>query len=120
MRLLLILAVITGSVTLLILIVRSNRTAHARKSAWEKSGKIISENLDHLTQRRAQLVCQDADGRPLSEKWEKEVEYFIASEIAPSLSPQEHRHVPLQKPQLVALITQLTYLHMQQEPEKAA
>lgn len=120
MKIPLILAVIAGSTALFIFIIRSNRTARARKSAWEKASRIISENLDHLTRRRAQLVRQDAHGRPLSEKWKKEAEYFIASEIAPSLSPQEHRHLPSQKPQLVGLITQLTYLHMQQDPEKAA
>ncbi len=37
--------------------------------------------------KRAQLVRQDAYGRPQLEKW-KEVEYFIDNHISPSLTPR--------------------------------
>ena len=109
-----------GVVALFLLVVRSNRTNRARKSAWEKASRIISTNLDHLTQRRARLVRQDAHAKPLFDKWAKEIEYFINCHISPALAPREHRHLSSQRQQLVGLINQLTYLHMQQEPEKAA
>jgi hypothetical protein len=107
-------------VAVLFFFVRAKRSRRARKSAWEKASSIISTNLDHLTRKRALLFRQDAHSRPFFETWTSEVEYFINNHIAPSLSPREHRHLSLQRPQLIGLITQLTYLRMQQEPEKAA
>lgn len=115
-----LLALIGGAGALFIFIIGSIRTARARRSAWQKASGIISTNLDHLTRRRAQLVRQDPYGKPLFDKWAKEIEYFIDSHISPALAAREHRHLPSQRQQLVGLITQLTYLHMQQEPEKAA
>lgn len=120
MKFLFLLALIGGAGALFVFIIRSISTARARRSAWQKASGVISTNLDHLTRRRAQLVRQDAYGKPLFDKWAKEVEDFIDSHISPALAAREHRHLPSQRQQLVCLITQLTYLQMQQEPEKAA
>jgi hypothetical protein len=82
-------SVLTGViVAVLFFLIRAKRSRRARKSAWEKASSIISNNLDHLTRKRALLFRQDAHSRPLSETWTTEVEYFINNHICPkSLAP---------------------------------
>lgn len=116
LKTLLIWAMSGSIVAALFAVIRSNRSNRARRSAWKKASALISNNLDDLTQRRTQLVCQDAYGRPLFDNWTKEMEHFIDNHISPVLAPQEHRHLPSQRQQLADLIGQLTYLRMQEEP----
>jgi len=113
---LLIFALIGGIAVLFFFILRSNRTTRIRQTAWRKASSVIHNNLDHLTRRRAQLVRQDPYGRPLFDKWTKEVEYFIEHHISLALAPEEHQHLQSQRLELVGLVNQLTYLRMQEEP----
>jgi restriction system protein len=62
---------------------------YARKSATRKVAAAVDRHLMSLVRRRAQLVGADAYGKPLVEKWTKEVFYFFDQHIAPSLTPTE-------------------------------
>lgn len=47
---------------------------------------IIDRHLQVLVRRRAQLVQNDEYGMPQTKRWMREVEYFIAEHITPTLS----------------------------------
>jgi restriction system protein len=69
--------------------IRAYQRSRARKSATRKVKAAVDRHLASLVRRRAQLVGTDAYGKPLVEKWTKEVFYFFEQHIAPNLTPKE-------------------------------
>jgi hypothetical protein len=63
--------------------------ARSRRSLIDKANAAVERNADLLARRRAQLVRQDAYGKPVLEKWIEEINYFINEHVGPSLTTQE-------------------------------
>jgi hypothetical protein len=55
--------------------------ARALKALLRKAQSAIDQELMALVRRRAQLVQQDAYGKPKMENWENEIKYFISNQI---------------------------------------
>jgi restriction system protein len=86
------------------LIVRYYWRDGARRSLIQKVQGIIEQQKSSLVRRKAQLVWQDAYGKPHMEKWDKEIEYFITNHIEPSLKPREHAEFKGNRVMIVNLI----------------
>ncbi len=84
--------------------------------AWQKAASVIDHHLAQLTRKRVQLVRQDGYGKTIFDKWRKEMEYFIDSQIWPVLTPPQQRIMAQQREQLVSIIEQRTYIQTQQQP----
>lgn len=68
---------------------------------------IISDKRRVLAQRRRQLVTADAYGQPVTEKWDKEVGYFVETVLKEGLTERGHafeRISPAGRTQLLAAI----------------
>lgn len=63
--------------------------ARRRRSLIGKANAAVESNAARLARRRAQLVRQDAYGKPVLDKWVEEISYFITEHIKPSLTAQE-------------------------------
>ena len=63
--------------------------ARSRRNLMDKANAAVERNADRLARRRAQLVRQDAYGKPVLEKWAEEISYFINEHVRPSLTTQE-------------------------------
>lgn len=68
---------------------RHLRRVEARRTLQQKVQAIIEHQISSLVRRRAQLVTQDAYGKPQLERWVKEIDYFITQHIESSLTPNE-------------------------------
>lgn len=112
--------VFAGGAFLLFLLLRSRQESHARDHARLTASNIINGQLDHLTRKRLQLIRTDAYGKPLVDKWMKEVDYFIDNHILSNASPQEQRYLRADRNHLSNFIVQATYARLQQEPVSAA
>ena len=71
--------------------------------------RLVNEKLDALTRRRAQLVRPDAYGKPQTEKWTKEMEYFVDNHIRPHLTASETMRFEAERVEILRLIAQLTF-----------
>lgn len=84
--------------------------ARSRRSLIDKSNAAVECNADRLARRRAQLVRQDAYGKPVLEKWVEEINYFINEHVGPSLTTQEQSLLRRER----AGITQAIMQHVEQ------
>lgn len=91
--------------------------ALAKKSANRKLTAAVDRHLASLVRRRAQLVSVDAYGKPLLEKWTKEVFYFFDQHVAPSLTPDEL--AILKKKQLDAIMIIVRRVEIETEANPA-
>jgi len=78
--------------------------AHLRKRLLITTQDLIEKHSDQLVRKRAQLVWRDAYGKWQLDKWEKEVEYFITTHIAPSLTDAERSILVRERSQFHNLI----------------
>jgi restriction endonuclease len=104
-----ILSHIAGNVMLLILLIGVPavvfwRRDHARRSLIQKSQTIIAQQISPLVRRRAQLVWQDAYGKPQVANWEKEKNRFIAQHIEPYLGSSVRKALRREHQTVVRLI----------------
>jgi Restriction endonuclease len=70
-------------------IVKVLRRARARQTLVRKARDVCAQQLPALARRHAQLVQPDPYGRPQTERWAKEIDYFIKQHIQPVLIPSE-------------------------------
>jgi len=67
--------------------------AHFRHRAWQsllqKVESVTEQHLIPLARKRAQLVREDAYGNLIIDAWQKEIRYFVANCIEPSLTESE-------------------------------
>ena len=105
-----------GGLVFVVVFVHRQRTSAKRRLAWQKATRVISCHLDHLTRKRAQLIRQDGYGKPIVDRWRKEVEYFIDQHICLVLSPPEQQMIGRRREQLVGLIEQRTSIQMLRAP----
>jgi restriction system protein len=80
---------LSGAAVLAIPVMRHFRREGARRTLHQKVQTMVGQQMTSLVRRRAQLVWQDAYGKPQLEKWTKEIDYFITQHIEPSLAPNE-------------------------------
>lgn len=64
-------------------------STNAHRSLLEKARSTTDKNIASLVRRRAQLVQPDAYGKPQTEKWGKEIDYFIGRHFRSLLTPGE-------------------------------
>ena len=69
--------------------IRCLLSAGDRRSLIDKANAVIDKHSEQLAQRRAKIVRQDTYGKPMLDKWYKEIEYFITHHIEPSLTSGE-------------------------------
>lgn len=70
-------------------VMRHFRRAAARRTLPQKMQAIIEQQISPLVRRRAQLVTQDAYGKPQVDRWVREIDYFTTQHIEPSLTQSE-------------------------------
>jgi restriction system protein len=104
-----ILSHIVGNVMLLVLLIGVPAVAfwrrdHARRNLIQKSQTIIAQQISPLVRRRAQLVWQDAYGKPQVANWEKEKNRFIAQHIEPYLGSSVRKALRREHQTVVRLI----------------
>lgn len=66
---------------------------------------MIRQHADQLARRRAQLVRQDAYGKPILDKWFAEIDHFTVEHIRPSLAVPEQSMLDSHRMEFVPLIT---------------
>lgn len=81
--------------------------AGARYTLMRQVEASVNQHLAALRRRRAQLVTLDAYGEPRQERWDKEVDYFIARQIEPLLTRAEQRALAGNHDRVAAVIGQL-------------
>jgi hypothetical protein len=87
---------------------RSQSRRNTRRDLWEQANFVVEHNLDALTRRRAQLVRNDAYGKPILDRWSKEVDGFIHSHIVARLTAKETRLFASLKDEVRSLIAERT------------
>lgn len=84
--------ILIGGVAALAYAVKNHlRRVDARRTLLQKVQAAIEQQINPLVRRRAQLVWQDAYGKPQLERWEKEKDRFITQHIESSLTPNERK-----------------------------
>lgn len=96
------LAIMVGGIIVAVTIVLP---ARRRRSLMDKANTVINQNAEKLARRRAQLVRQDAYGKPVVDKWFAEIDYFIAHHIGPSLTIQEQSLLRRERRRITEMIT---------------
>jgi restriction system protein len=82
---LLAIAIVIAGIVIGRQVLRQNK----RRAMLGTANSIIEQHLDQLTRRRAQLVRDDPYGKTQTERWAKEIDYFIAEHISPRLSDNQ-------------------------------
>lgn len=80
------------------------RHAAARRSLFEKTRNAVRGQMRSLIRRRAQLVRRDPYGKPMMEKWLKEIDYFITHHLEPTLTVRERSMLVGQRTAIADLI----------------
>ncbi len=86
------------------LVARILRRNAARHALLQRARGIISQHTPALVTRKRQLVWPDAYGKPQLDKWEKEVNNFMASQIEPALSAGERSAMGRERATIARLI----------------
>lgn len=96
-----IVILIGGAAVVAFPVMRHFRRGRSRNALYQKSQAILALNLRSLVTRRAQLVTQDAYGKPQFEKWRKELDYFVTQHIGPLLTSDERAELQREGPTFV-------------------
>ena len=110
------LLVICAAAAAFLLLPAAGRMA-ARRALFRKTRAQIDAHLDTLMRRRAQLVQKDPYGRIKLDKWDKEIAYFVAHQIAPLLSPAQHAALGRHHARIAALIEATTATAQAEQPD---
>lgn len=87
-----------------------------RRALIQKVQITIEQHKGSLVRRKSQLVLRDAYGKLQTERWEKEVDYFVTNHIQPSLAPNEHAEFLRDRTMIVNLIDNHVESAMQDQP----
>ena len=88
----------------------------SRRNLFERANALIEQNADRLAKRRAQLVRQDAYGKPLLDKWHAEIDYFITEHIRPTLPIKQQSMLQDVRDEITCMIKARTEIQAQQTP----
>ena len=78
--------------------------ARRNQSILAKTDAVIGQQADQLGRRRAQLVLQDAYGKPILDKWHSEIEHFAMQHIRPTLTMMEQAHFDARRVEYMPLV----------------
>lgn len=95
-----------GTLAAAVVVLRIVLPAHRRRSLMDKASAVIDQNVGRLARRRAQLVREDAYGKPVLEGWIREIDYFIDRHIKPALAAGEQSLLRRERVQIAQAITQ--------------
>ncbi len=98
------------------IILRFGWRAYVRQALFRIARTVTEENLSSLTRRRAQLVRPDAYGKPLFDRWEREIDYFVQNHIEPLLTSPEIKALPCNYDQIVRIIWDRVEVSVRNEP----
>ncbi len=87
-----------------------------RKSFFEKVNSTIEQHLDQLVRRKAQLVRADPYGKEETERWAKEIDYFITHHIYPLLTDGEQALLNRERASIALMISDRTKTSMRENP----
>lgn len=77
-----------------------------KRRVREKVSQVVSDHIEALVRRRAQLVHRDAYGNVQVARWNKEVDAFIDNTIAPTLTARERLALNQQRQEIVRTISE--------------
>jgi HJR/Mrr/RecB family endonuclease len=77
-----------------------------QKSLQQKLSTVLTQHIDALTTRRAQLVHRDAYGNQQMKHWNAEIDHFLNSVLLPTLSSREAGALSRRKADLAFYIEQ--------------
>lgn len=80
---------VVGAAAIAYPVVRLLQRVRTRQALLRVAREASERQLAALVRRRAQLVRLDPYGKPRSEHWAKEIDYFISQHIEPSLTAGE-------------------------------
>jgi restriction system protein len=89
---------------------------NGRKALLRKTERMTEQQLEPFLRRRAQLVRLDPYGKPVREKWAKEIDYFITQHIQPSLTAGEQAALARSHSEVAALIAERVEAAQQAQP----
>lgn len=78
--------------------------ARRTRAILANADALIQRHADQLSRRRAQLVRQDAYGKPILDKWYGEIEHFTREHIRPSLTTMQQAHFASRRAEYVSLV----------------
>ncbi|MFO1024111.1 MAG: restriction endonuclease [Acetobacteraceae bacterium] len=101
--------IVAGALAVLVLypLFRGVGALAARYTLMRQVEAMVDRHLMALQRRRAQLVTLDAYGEPQPERWDREVDYFIARQVEPQLTKAEQRALVRTHDRVAALICRL-------------
>jgi restriction system protein len=97
-------------------VIRFLHHARVRQSLLRKSRSMSDDQLTALLRRRAQLVRLDPYGKPRSEQWTKEIDYFISQHIQPVLTRSESASLRRNYDKVVNIIETRVHNGLSEQP----
>jgi len=91
-----------------------------KRILFRKIAMAVEQQSTPLMRRRAQLVRLDAYGKPQTDKWIKEIEYFISQHIRPSLTKCEQSALGRNYEDVVEFIRTRVEIALGNQPEAQA
>jgi restriction system protein len=91
-----------------------------RNAVLEKTGALIDQHGIALARRRAQLARKDPYGKLQTEKWQREIDYFIANHIEPALTADERASLLRNRHEVADLIERQVAAAARDQPPHAA
>ena len=72
-----------------VMMLRASLRKQALTALLQKAGVAVSQHMEALLRRRAQLIRLDPYGKPQAERWSKELDYFVQQHLKPTLTAAE-------------------------------
>ena len=66
-----------------VMMLRASLRKQALTALLQKAGVAVSQHMEALLRRRAQLIRLDPYGKPQAERWSKELDYFVQQHLKP-------------------------------------
>lgn len=95
---------VLAAIAVMLVVLWILRRERMKKAIAKKIASIISTHIEALARRRRQLVTQDAYGSLVMDRWRKEIDNFIATQIIPKALEEEMSLLRKELPGLPAVI----------------
>ena len=97
-------ALIVSTAAMLLLAAQFIAILHLRRQLKLTVVALSDQHMDALVRRRAQLVGRDAYGAMQFDRWHKEIDRFIQTQVTPNLSKRQQRALRDRRAQTARLI----------------
>lgn len=95
---------------------RHRQQAEARRVLFQKVQSKIEQQIGSLVRRRVQLVQKDPYGKPRTDKWTQELDYFLTEHIEPLLTSKERVMFGRERATVVNLVEKRVASETQNRP----